>query len=98
MYRDLLETNKPYLVNVMRVPSLQTITLFSQSLDTNADCTRYGTSVIVWVGVWVCGGVGVGGKGVDFDVDKCVGMQPCSFISKSIHVSVNTVSMIKKGL
>ncbi len=37
---DLLETNKPYLVNVMRCPSLQTVTLFSQELDTNADCTR----------------------------------------------------------
>ena len=40
-YRDLLETNKPYLVNVMRTPALQTVTLFSQNLDTNADCTRW---------------------------------------------------------
>ena len=39
-YSDLLETNKPYLVNVMRTPGLQTVTLFSQNLDTNADCTR----------------------------------------------------------
>ena len=38
--RDLLETNKPYLVNVMRTPTLQTVTLFSQNLDTNGDCTR----------------------------------------------------------
>ncbi|XP_035824394.1 probable ATP-dependent RNA helicase DHX34 isoform X2 [Aplysia californica] len=40
-YVSLLETNnKPYLVNLMRVPALQTITLFSNSIDTNADCTR----------------------------------------------------------
>ena len=37
---DLLETNKPYLTNVMRVPALQTVMLFSPSLDTNSDCTR----------------------------------------------------------
>ena len=35
-----METNKPYLVNVLRVPALQTVALFSQSLDTNADCSR----------------------------------------------------------
>ncbi|CAL1528445.1 unnamed protein product [Lymnaea stagnalis] len=40
-YVSLLETNnKPYLVNTMRVPALQTVTLFSNSIDTNADCTR----------------------------------------------------------
>ena len=39
--RDLLETNKPYLVNSMRSPALQTLTLFSQNIDTNTDCTRY---------------------------------------------------------
>ncbi|KAK3097302.1 hypothetical protein FSP39_008501 [Pinctada imbricata] len=39
-YLFLLETTKPYLMNVMRVPALQTITLFSNSIDTNADCTR----------------------------------------------------------
>ena len=38
---DLLETNKPYLVSSMRTPALQTLTLFSQSIDTNTDCTRY---------------------------------------------------------
>ena len=38
---DLLETNKPYLVSTMRTPALQTLTLFSQNIDTNADCTRY---------------------------------------------------------
>ena len=37
---SLLETNKPYLMNSMRVPVLQTILLFSNSLDTNSDCTR----------------------------------------------------------
>ncbi|BFY97868.1 hypothetical protein BsWGS_00907 [Bradybaena similaris] len=40
-YVSLLETNnKPYLVNTMRVPALQTVTLFSNSIDTNAECTR----------------------------------------------------------
>lgn len=39
-YVDLLETNKPYLMNVMRTPALQTVTLFSSNLDTDADCTR----------------------------------------------------------
>ena len=38
---SLLETNKPYLVNAMRVPALQTLLLFAQSLDTNADLTRF---------------------------------------------------------
>lgn len=37
---SLLETNKPYLVNSMRVPALQTLLLFAQSLDTNGDLTR----------------------------------------------------------
>lgn len=36
---SLLETTKPYLVNCIRVPALQTLLLFSHSLDTNADCT-----------------------------------------------------------
>ncbi|KAK3727046.1 hypothetical protein QZH41_012547, partial [Actinostola sp. cb2023] len=39
-YVSLLETNKPYLVNLMRVPGLQTLFLFARSLDTNADLTR----------------------------------------------------------
>ncbi|XP_076818876.1 putative ATP-dependent RNA helicase DHX34 [Clavelina lepadiformis] len=39
-YVSLLETTKPYLVNTMRVPALQTLLLFAQSLDTNADCRR----------------------------------------------------------
>ena len=38
-YVSLLETNKPYLVGLMRVPALQTLLLFSSTIDTNADCT-----------------------------------------------------------
>ncbi|NXG84152.1 DHX34 helicase, partial [Stercorarius parasiticus] len=37
---SLLETNKPYLVNCIRVPALQALLLFSRSLDTSADCAR----------------------------------------------------------
>ncbi|XP_077992529.1 putative ATP-dependent RNA helicase DHX34 [Glandiceps talaboti] len=37
---SLLETNKPYLVNTMRVPAIQTMMLYSHSLDTNQECTR----------------------------------------------------------
>ncbi|NXP03972.1 DHX34 helicase, partial [Thinocorus orbignyianus] len=37
---SLLETNKPYLVNCLRVPALQALLLFSRSLDTNGDCSR----------------------------------------------------------
>ncbi|XP_064608809.1 probable ATP-dependent RNA helicase DHX34 [Liolophura sinensis] len=37
---SLLETNKPYLVNIMRVPALQTLLLFSNALDTNTECSR----------------------------------------------------------
>ena len=40
-YVSLLETSKPYLVQAMRVPALQTLMLFAQSLDTNADLTRF---------------------------------------------------------
>uniref|UniRef100_A0A1A8BN18 DEAH (Asp-Glu-Ala-His) box polypeptide 34 n=2 Tax=Nothobranchius kadleci TaxID=1051664 RepID=A0A1A8BN18_NOTKA len=36
----LLETNKPYLSNCVRVPALQALLLVSNSVDTNADCTR----------------------------------------------------------
>lgn len=36
----LLETNKPYLSNSVRVPALQALLLVSNSMDTNADCTR----------------------------------------------------------
>ncbi|XP_072611909.1 probable ATP-dependent RNA helicase DHX34 isoform X2 [Vulpes vulpes] len=37
---SLLETNKPYLVNCIRIPALQSLLLFSRSLDTNGDCSR----------------------------------------------------------
>ncbi|KAM9263926.1 putative ATP-dependent RNA helicase DHX34 [Morus bassanus] len=37
---SLLETNKPYLVNCVRIPALQALLLFSRSLDTSADCAR----------------------------------------------------------
>ncbi|KAL4227796.1 negative regulation of nuclear-transcribed mRNA catabolic process [Mactra antiquata] len=37
---SILETNKPYLINTMRVPALQTVTLFSNYIDTNSTCTR----------------------------------------------------------
>nr|XP_014718516.2 probable ATP-dependent RNA helicase DHX34 isoform X1 [Equus asinus]XP_014718517.2 probable ATP-dependent RNA helicase DHX34 isoform X1 [Equus asinus]XP_044615936.1 probable ATP-dependent RNA helicase DHX34 isoform X1 [Equus asinus]XP_044615937.1 probable ATP-dependent RNA helicase DHX34 isoform X1 [Equus asinus]XP_044615938.1 probable ATP-dependent RNA helicase DHX34 isoform X1 [Equus asinus] len=37
---SLLETTKPYLVNCVRVPALQSLLLFSRSLDTNGDCSR----------------------------------------------------------
>ncbi|XP_034326251.2 probable ATP-dependent RNA helicase DHX34 [Magallana gigas] len=39
-YVSLLETNKPYLINTMRVPALQTVTMFSNSIDTDAACMR----------------------------------------------------------
>ncbi|XP_022092525.1 probable ATP-dependent RNA helicase DHX34 [Acanthaster planci] len=39
-YVSLLETNKPYLVNTMRVPALQTMLLYANCLDTNQACTR----------------------------------------------------------
>ncbi|XP_041476446.1 probable ATP-dependent RNA helicase DHX34 isoform X3 [Lytechinus variegatus] len=39
-YVSLLETNKPYLMNTMRVPALQTMLLYARSLDTNQHCTR----------------------------------------------------------
>ncbi|XP_055001998.1 probable ATP-dependent RNA helicase DHX34 [Sorex araneus] len=37
---SLLETTKPYLVSCVRVPALQSLLLFSSSLDTNGDCSR----------------------------------------------------------
>ncbi|XP_004867118.1 probable ATP-dependent RNA helicase DHX34 isoform X3 [Heterocephalus glaber] len=37
---SLLETNKLYLVNCVRIPALQSLLLFSRSLDTNGDCSR----------------------------------------------------------
>ncbi|XP_073405442.1 probable ATP-dependent RNA helicase DHX34 [Dendrobates tinctorius] len=37
---SLLETNKAYLVNCVRLPALQGLLLLARSLDTNADCCR----------------------------------------------------------
>ncbi|XP_034974407.1 probable ATP-dependent RNA helicase DHX34 isoform X2 [Zootoca vivipara] len=37
---SLLETNKPYLVNCLRLPALQSLLLLARSVDTNGDCTR----------------------------------------------------------
>lgn len=37
---SLLETSKPYLVSCVRIPALQSLLLFSRSLDTNGDCSR----------------------------------------------------------
>ncbi|CAJ1064969.1 probable ATP-dependent RNA helicase DHX34 isoform X1 [Xyrichtys novacula] len=36
----LLETNKPYLSNCVRVPALQALLLVANFVDSNADCTR----------------------------------------------------------
>lgn len=40
VYESLLETKKPYIVNAVRVPALQSLLLFSRFLDTNEDCSR----------------------------------------------------------
>ena len=39
-YVSLLETRKPYIMDVMRVPAFQTLLLFGRTVDSNADCTR----------------------------------------------------------
>lgn len=39
-YMSLLETTKPYLVNTLRTPAAQTLLLFCQTVDTNADFSR----------------------------------------------------------
>ncbi|XP_072551795.1 probable ATP-dependent RNA helicase DHX34 [Salminus brasiliensis] len=36
----LLETNKPYVSNCVRVPALQALLLVANTVDSNADCTR----------------------------------------------------------
>ena len=40
LFVTLLETNKPYLVNAFRMPAVQTLLLFSQSVDTTSDLSR----------------------------------------------------------
>ncbi|XP_072309089.1 probable ATP-dependent RNA helicase DHX34 [Eucyclogobius newberryi] len=39
-YVTLLETNKPYLTNCVRVPALQILLLVANTVDSNADCSR----------------------------------------------------------
>ena len=40
VYLSLLETNKPYLINVIRMPALQMLLLFAKSIDTNNNFSR----------------------------------------------------------
>lgn len=40
IYVSLLETNKPYIMNSMKVPALQTLLLLSRSIATNSDCSK----------------------------------------------------------
>lgn len=40
VYLSLLETNKPYLMTTLRMPSLQTLLLFSNTIETNANFSR----------------------------------------------------------
>lgn len=37
------------MVNTLRVPALQTLLLFSQNIDTNADCTRLVSETITLI-------------------------------------------------
>jgi hypothetical protein len=39
-FSTLLETNKPYIMNVMRSPAMQTLFLYASTLETNNDFTR----------------------------------------------------------
>ncbi|XP_058822915.1 probable ATP-dependent RNA helicase DHX34 [Topomyia yanbarensis] len=39
-YLTLLETNKTYLMNTLRMPAAQTLLLFAHSIDTNLTCSR----------------------------------------------------------
>ncbi|CAF3960512.1 unnamed protein product, partial [Rotaria magnacalcarata] len=40
VYVTLLETNKPYIMNVMRTPAMQTLFLYASTIETNNDFTR----------------------------------------------------------
>lgn len=40
VYMSLLETNKPYVVNAIRMPALQTLLLFSRNIETNCNFGR----------------------------------------------------------
>jgi ATP-dependent RNA helicase DHX34 len=35
-----METNKPYILNVMRTPAMQTLFLYASTLESNNDFTR----------------------------------------------------------
>ncbi|VDP70404.1 unnamed protein product, partial [Schistosoma mattheei] len=48
MYLDLMETTKPFLVNTIRVPALPTLLLYCREVDTNADISRFVTSVSIF--------------------------------------------------
>lgn len=39
-YTTLLETNKPFLINSLRVPALHSVLLVARSIHTNVDCSR----------------------------------------------------------
>eukprot|EP01134_Creolimax_fragrantissima_P003109 CFRG3109T1 len=39
-YGSLIETKKPYLCNVMKIPALQSLLLLAKSVDVNVDCSR----------------------------------------------------------
>ncbi|TRY63932.1 hypothetical protein TCAL_10894 [Tigriopus californicus] len=41
VYLSLLETNKPYLVNTLRMPLLQAMLLFAHTIDTNSVFSRF---------------------------------------------------------
>lgn len=48
---SLLETRKAYIMNVMRVPALQTLLLFGNTVDSNADCTRLVVDEWIEIGI-----------------------------------------------
>ena len=41
VYLSLLETNKPYLINLLRMPALQTFLLLAKTIDTNFTLGRF---------------------------------------------------------
>ncbi|XP_069500655.1 probable ATP-dependent RNA helicase DHX34 [Ambystoma mexicanum] len=49
---SLLETNKPYVVNCVRIHALHALLMLSRSLDTSADCCRIVSDG--WIEVCVC--------------------------------------------
>uniref|UniRef100_A0A182U3Q7 RNA helicase n=1 Tax=Anopheles melas TaxID=34690 RepID=A0A182U3Q7_9DIPT len=47
-YLTLLETNKSYLTNTLRMPAAQTLLLFAHTIETNASCSR------IVCDAWLC--------------------------------------------